>query len=69
MKTAFGPFGQYMDFLAKGKLDGYLKSNNPEDKFVVSDIEMSTDVNLLLNQLGEYVDMEKILELFDRGTV
>jgi hypothetical protein len=68
METAFIPFEQYMDFIAEGKLDGYINSNDRKDKVTVPEMMMSTDVNLLLNQLGEHVDKTRMESLFDSGT-
>ena len=69
MATAFQPFEEYIEYLAKGKLDAYLDSVRRDDKPSVPEIEMSTDPSLLLHELGIRTDMKKIQELFSGGTV
>jgi hypothetical protein len=58
-----------MECLALGKLDAYLDSVHRTDKLLVPGIEMSTDANLLLHELGQRCDMRKITQLFSGGTV
>ena len=65
---AFEPFKQYIEYLATGKLDGYLDSVHREDKFTVPGLVMSTDPHLLLHNLGKYPDEERIERLFYPGT-
>lgn len=69
MATAFKPFKQYLEYLARGQLDGYLDSNSRNDKVPVSGIRLSRDPNLLLHGLGKNVDMETTEKLFVRDTV
>jgi hypothetical protein len=69
MTSSFAPFGQYMDDLANGKLDGYLDSTHPEDKPSVPGIVLLTDPQLLLHNLGKHPDMKRIKRLFLPGTV
>jgi hypothetical protein len=68
MKVAFKPFEQYMDFLADGSLDGYFNSIYPDGKTAVPGIMMSTDINLLLHELGQHVDQKRVETLFEPGT-
>ena len=52
---AFEPFGQFAQYLAQGKLDGFLDSICREDKvFPELDVTMPTDPILLLHNLGKY---------------
>jgi len=68
--NAFEPFGQYIQYLAQGKLDGFLDSIRPEDKVVPErDVMMSTDPILLLHNLGKYPETKRIEKLFDHTTV
>ncbi|KIL59153.1 hypothetical protein M378DRAFT_200227, partial [Amanita muscaria Koide BX008] len=69
MATAFKPFKQYLEYLAQGKLDGYLDSNSRNDKVPVSGVRLSRDPNLLLHGLGKNIDMETTEKLFVRDTV
>jgi len=69
MATAFKPFKQYLEYLAWGKLDGYLDSNSFNDKVPVSGVRLSRDPNLLLHGLGKNIDREAIGKLFVRDTV
>ena len=65
---AFEPFKQYIEYLAMGKLDGYLDSVHRKDKFTVPGVTMSTDLHLLLHDLGNSTDRERITQLFLPGT-
>jgi hypothetical protein len=69
MALAFKPYEQYIRLLAVGKLDGYLDKLDRDSKLSVPGIVLSTDPNLLLHDLGRYVDMERIKQLFSGGTV
>jgi hypothetical protein len=69
MASEFEPFKLYIEYLAQGKLDGYLNSNLREDKPLVPDIATSNDPNLLLHDLGKYADMDKINGLFVEDVV
>src|SRR5258708_3624303 len=59
MATAFKPFKQYLEYLAQGKLDGYLDSNSRNDKVPVSGVRLSRDPNLLLHGLGKNIDKKR----------
>jgi hypothetical protein len=69
MIGSLAPFTTYIDYLAKGKLDGYLDSTHVRDKPSVPGIVLSTDPQLLLHGLGKHPDMERIKRLFVPGTV
>jgi hypothetical protein len=69
MATACQDFEEYFEYLAEGRLDAYLDSVCRDDKCSVPGIEMSTDPNLLLHELGTRADMEKIGNLFSSCTV
>jgi hypothetical protein len=55
---AFKPFKPYIEYIAMGKLDGYLDSVHRKDKFTVPRVTMSTDLHLLLHDLGNSTDQE-----------
>ena len=68
---AFEPFEQYVEYLATGKLDGYLDSVDRKDKLTVPGLIMSTDPHLLLHDLGKFTNQEhqeRIGRLFCPGT-
>ena len=68
---AFEPFEQYIEYLATGKLDGYLDSVDRKDKLTVPGLIMSTDPHLLLHGLGKFTNQEhqeRIGRLFRPGT-
>jgi hypothetical protein len=65
--SAFELFKQYIEYLAQGKLDGYLNSNSRDDKISVPNMVLSQDPNLLLHGLGNEPD--KIRDLFIHETV
>ena len=70
--NAFEPFefGQYLQYLAQGKLDGFLDSVRREDKVVPElNMIMPTDPILLLHNLGKYPETEWIEKLFIHTTV
>jgi hypothetical protein len=69
MATAFAPFKEYIEYLAEGKLDGYLDSNCRMDKVSVPGMMLSKDPNLLLHELGKNTDMGKTEKLFVHDTV
>jgi hypothetical protein len=69
MGSAFQPFREYIRYLAEGKLDAYLDAVDPDVKFVVPGINMSTRPNLLLHELGQRCDMKRIEQLFSQGTM
>jgi hypothetical protein len=67
---AFEPFGQYIQYLAQGKLDGFLDSIRREDKVVPElNVTMPTDPILLLHNLGKDPETERIENLFVHNTV
>jgi hypothetical protein len=57
LASAFQPFKQYIEYLAHGKLDGYLDSINRDDKISVPEMVISKDPNLLLHGLGKEPDL------------
>jgi hypothetical protein len=59
-------FEKYVEYLATGKLDGYLDSIRREDK--VTDLE-PLDQILLLHDLGKHLDQARIEQLFIHDTV
>jgi hypothetical protein len=70
MADAFEPFGQYIQYLAQGKLDGFLDSIRREDKvFPELKVTMPTDPILLLHNLGKCPETERIKRLFVHNTV
>lgn len=62
MSEAFQPFEQYIQYLAEGKLDGYLDSTRLEDKIAAPGV-------LLLHNLGNYQDQDRIKKLFIDDTM
>ena len=66
--SAFEPFKQYIQYLATGKLDGYLDSVDSKDKLAIPGLIMSTDPHLLLHDLGKYTDKERVGRLFQSDT-
>ena len=66
---AFEPFVQYIRYLAEGKLDGYFNSTRRQDRATDLPVIMSTDPILLLHDLGNRRDEERIQRLFVRGTM
>ena len=69
LEGAYAPFSEYIKYLADGRLDGHITSNCRSEKTSVPGFDMSTDPNLLLHNLGVYVDQQKIKELFANRTV
>jgi len=69
MARAFEPFTKYITYLAKGNLDGYFNSTRPED--LVNDLEVGLPSRpmLLLHDLGESKNEERINHLFIPDTV
>ena len=69
MFTALEPFTQYITYLAKGKLDGYFNSIQPEDLVTDLKVTLPTQPMLLLHDLGKYTNKETIENLFVCDTV
>jgi hypothetical protein len=70
LQGAFEPFRDYTRLLAEGKLDAYHDSIDPQDKIPVPGMVLSSDVHLLIHELGlpERVDKARIKDLFVRNT-
>jgi hypothetical protein len=64
MNVMFKPFEQYIEWLAEGKLDGYLGSIRHEDKIEVPNVDISNDLSLLLHDVGKFPDEERVRKLF-----
>ena len=69
MATAFAGFEDYIEYLATGKLDGYLDSIRREDKITDLNVDLNLDTTLLLHDIGKHVDQEQIQRFFIRDTV
>ncbi|KAF8498457.1 hypothetical protein BU17DRAFT_72319 [Hysterangium stoloniferum] len=69
MAAAIKDFENYIQYLAVGKLDGYLDSIRREDKFTDLDVKLPLDPILLLHDLGNHPDKVRIKKLFIRDTV
>lgn len=69
LNAAFKPFKGYIEWLAEGKLDGYLDSIRCEDKTKVPDVDISNNLSLLLHDVGKFPDEERIKKLFINDTV
>ena len=69
MARAFEPFIKYITYLAKGNLDGYFNSIRPEDLVNDLEVELPSLPMLLLHDLGESKNEERIKHLFIPDTV
>jgi hypothetical protein len=71
MAAALAGFENYIEYLATGKLDGYLDSVRPEDKVTDLDLEvyLPHDPILLIHDLGKHLDHERIRDVFIHDTV
>jgi len=69
MTVALASFETYLEYLAIGKLDGYLDSIRPEDKAIVPKTNLPRTPILLLHDLGKRPDQERITKLFINDTV
>jgi hypothetical protein len=69
MAAALDGFEQYIEYLATGKLDGYLDSIRREDKVQLIGVDLPRDPILLIHDLGKYPDQERIRDLFIHDTV
>jgi hypothetical protein len=69
MNAAFKPFDEYIQWLAEGRLDGYLDSIRCEDKTKVPNVAISNDLSLLLHDVGKFPDKERIRKLFINDTM
>jgi hypothetical protein len=69
MAAALAGFENYMEYLATGKLDGYLDSIRREDKVTDLEVHLPLDPILLLHDLGKHLDQERVRELFIHDTV
>jgi hypothetical protein len=69
MIAALEDFGDYMEYLATGKLDGYLDSIRRENKVTDLDLGLPRNPILLIHELGRHQDPERIRELFVHDTV
>ena len=67
MEDAIRPFRNYIHDLAQGRFDAYLDSIRPEDK--PEGWGFIRDPILLLHDLGNYPDHQRINKLFIHGTV
>jgi hypothetical protein len=65
MSAALAGFENYMEYLATGKLDGYLHSIRRKDK--VTDLEVHLPLDPIL--LRKHLDQEWVTELFIYDTV
>jgi hypothetical protein len=52
MNLTFKPFEQYIESLAKGKLDGYHNSIHHEDKIAVPNVDISNNLSLKTKLIG-----------------
>ena len=68
MATAFAGFEDYIEYLATGKLDGYLDSIQREDKNTDLKVDLNLDPILLLHDLGKHVDQKRVECLFIKDT-
>ena len=69
MAAVLAGFGPYIEYLATGKLDGYLDSIRHEDKVIVDGVYLPHDPILLIHDLGNHPDHERIRDLFIHDTV
>ena len=69
MNAAFKPFEQYIQYLTEGKLDPYLDSTRRDDKITLPGLGGSTDPFLLLHNLGNHPEEDRIQKLFIDGTM
>ena len=64
MAAAFAGFEEYIEYLATGKLDGYLDSIRPEDKLKMIGVDLPLNPILLIHDLGKHPNHERIKDLF-----
>ncbi|KAF8512021.1 hypothetical protein BU17DRAFT_96670 [Hysterangium stoloniferum] len=69
MAAAIKGFENYIKYLATGKLDGYLDSTRCEDKLTDLEVKLPLNPSLLLHDLGNHPDKDRIERLFIRNTV
>lgn len=69
MNATFEPFEEYIEWLATGKLDGYLDSIHYKDRIKVPNVDISNDLSLLLHDIGKFPDEERIKKLFINDTM
>ena len=72
MARAFEKYASYIQYLAEGKLDGFLDSLKEEDNNLpdgLNDMQNRRGPFLLLHGLGRFCDTEQIEELFSECTV
>ncbi|KAF8519086.1 hypothetical protein BU17DRAFT_90258 [Hysterangium stoloniferum] len=69
MAPAIKNYENYIEYLAVGKLDGYLDSIRREDKVTDLKVMLPLDPILLLHDLGNHPDMVRVEQLFTRSTV
>ncbi|KAF8512020.1 hypothetical protein BU17DRAFT_96669 [Hysterangium stoloniferum] len=69
MAAAIKGFENYIKYLATGKLDGYLDSTRREDKLTDLEVKLPLNPILLLHDLGNHPDKDRIEKLFVRNTV
>jgi hypothetical protein len=72
MAAAFEKYESYIQYLAEGKLDGFLDSLKPEDNHLPDGLNGIRDRHgpfLLVHGLGQTCDTERIEELFCRSIV
>ena len=62
-------FEKYIQYLAAGKLDGFLDSIRREDKDIDLGVNLALDPILLLHDLGKYLNQERINEMFTGDTM
>jgi hypothetical protein len=72
MTGALNDYDSYLQYLAEGKLDGFMDSLKPEDNNLPKDlinIQNKRGPFLLLNGLGRSFDQKRIKDLFSEKTV
>jgi len=71
LRSAFAPFEEYIQLLARGKLDGYMDSLQRKDKLPVPGMFLSSDIHLLIHDIGkpDRVDEGRVKALFSKRTV
>ena len=62
-------FEKYIQYLATGRLDGFLDSIRREDKDIDHGVHLPLDPILLLHDLGKYPNQERINEMFTGDTM
>ena len=69
LESSLDGFQNYITSLASGKLDGFLDSLQHGDKAAGLGVYLPLDPILLLHDLGNYPNQERIEELFTGDTV